>query len=215
MRKLSRIFLAVAGSCLMTPLLRAQGGPPMITDDPGTPGNGRYEINLAISFERNSSQLSLGSPEIDFNYGLGERIQLTLQTSPVILKRNGHGPTGGLGGSEAAVKWRFYDDEASGLRISTFPQIIFNVLQSSVRRGLADDGTRVQTPVEIAKKIGSFSVDAEAGPVASSVGRSEWLYGIVGAKTLNANTQLMAELHGEARMNLGREPTDRERRRSL
>lgn len=30
---------------------RAQGGPPMITDDPGTPGSGRFEINLAVALE--------------------------------------------------------------------------------------------------------------------------------------------------------------------
>ena len=28
-----------------------QGGPPMITDDPGTPGNGKWENNFAIIFE--------------------------------------------------------------------------------------------------------------------------------------------------------------------
>jgi hypothetical protein len=28
----------------------AQGGPPMITDDPGTPGNGKWENNFAIIF---------------------------------------------------------------------------------------------------------------------------------------------------------------------
>jgi hypothetical protein len=33
-----------------------QGGPPMITDDPGTPGPGKFEINLAIAFERRPSE---------------------------------------------------------------------------------------------------------------------------------------------------------------
>ncbi|MFT3792165.1 MAG: hypothetical protein QM741_14065 [Rudaea sp.] len=28
-------------------LAAAQGGPPLVTDDPGTPGNGKWEINLA------------------------------------------------------------------------------------------------------------------------------------------------------------------------
>ena len=27
-------------------LLHAQGGPPFITDDPGTPGNQHWEVNL-------------------------------------------------------------------------------------------------------------------------------------------------------------------------
>jgi hypothetical protein len=37
-----------------------------------------------------------------------------LQTAPVILKRRDQGPIGGLGGTEAALKWRFLDEEKAG-----------------------------------------------------------------------------------------------------
>jgi len=99
---------------------------------------------------------------------------------PVWLKRSDHGPIGGLGGTEAAVKWRFLDEESSGFDMSMFPRIIFNIQQSSARRGLAEDGTRFQIPFQIAKTFGRFHGDAEFGPVGISVGRSEWLYGMVG-----------------------------------
>ena len=118
-------------------------------------------------------------PAIDLNYGVGDHIQLTLQTAPVLLKRSGHGLIGGLGGTEAAVKWRFLDEATSGFDMSMFPRVIFNVAQSSVRRGLAEDGTRFQIPFQAAKAFGRLHVDAEFGPRASTVGRSEWLYGIV------------------------------------
>ena len=114
-------------------------------------------------------------PEIDLNYGVGEHIQLTLQTAPVLLKRSGHGLIGGIGGTEAAVKWRFLDEATSGFDMSMFPRVIFNVAQSSVRRGLAEDGTRFQIPFQAAKAFGRLHVDAEFGPRASTVGRSEWL----------------------------------------
>jgi hypothetical protein len=39
---------------------------------------------------------------------------------------------GGLGGTEAAVKWRFLDEEKSGFDVSMFPRVIFNITQSSV-----------------------------------------------------------------------------------
>src|SRR3954465_7441386 len=81
-----------------------QGGPPMITDDPGTPGNGKWENNFAIAFEHRSDETSYDLPSIDLNYGWGEHIQLTLQTAPVLVKRRGQGAIGGLGGTEAAVK---------------------------------------------------------------------------------------------------------------
>jgi len=179
----------------------AQGGPPMITDDPGTPGNGKWENNLAIIFEHRPNETSFDAPEIDLNYGVGEHIQLTLQNAPVLLKRSGHGLIGGLGSTEAAVKWRFLDEATSGLDMSMFPRVIFNIDQSSVRRGIAEDGTRFQIPFQAAKTFGRLHVDAEFGPRASTVGRSEWLYGIVCGFDLAKPTMLMAELHDELRMN--------------
>jgi hypothetical protein len=173
----------------------------MITDDPGTPGNGKWENNFAIIFEHRSDETSYDLPQLDLNYGVGEHIQLTLQTAPALLKRDGHGAIGGLGGTEAAVKWRMLDEETSGFDLSTFPRIIFNITQSSVRRGLAEDGTRFQIPFEIAKKFGPWHADAEFGPLVSTVGRSEWLYGIVGGFEATKTTMIMAELHGTSRTN--------------
>ena len=177
----------------------------MITDDPGTPGNGKWENNIAILLEHRPNEWSIETPQFDFNYGWGDHIQLTLQGGPVILKRADHGPVGGVSGTEAAVKWRFFDEEATGFAVSMFPRIIFNVLQSSVRHGIAEDGTRFQIPFEIAKTFGRFHADAEFGPVGISVGRSEWLYGIVGGYNVAKATMLMAELHGTSRMNFTRD----------
>src|SRR5438045_9635801 len=112
----------------------------MITDDPGTPGDRKWEINLAIAFEHRDGKTSLDLPAIDLNYGAGEHIQLTLQTAPVLLKREDHGPLGGLGATETAVKWRFLDEEKAGVDISMFPRVIFNIAQSSLLRGHAEDG---------------------------------------------------------------------------
>jgi hypothetical protein len=177
----------------------------MITDDPGTPGNGKWENNFAIIFEHRPNETSIDVPEIDLNYGVGEHIQLTLQNAPVLLKRSGHGLIGGLGSTEAAVKWRFLDEATSGLDMSMFPRVIFNVVQSSVRRGLAEDGTRFQIPFQLAKTFGRWHADVEVGPRASTVGRSDWLYGIVCGFDLAKPTMLMAELHDESRMNFSRD----------
>jgi hypothetical protein len=181
-----------------------QGGPPMITDDPGTPGNGKWENNFAIAFEHRPGETAYDVPAIDLNYGLGDQIQLTLQIAPVLLKPSGHGLIGGIGGTEAAVKWRFLHDVTSGFDASMFPRIIFNVSQSAVRRGLADDGTRFQIPFEAGKTFGRLHLNAEFGPRASTVGRSEWFDGIVGGVDLTKSTMLMAEVHDESRMNFSR-----------
>jgi hypothetical protein len=173
----------------------------MITDDPGTPGDGKFEINLALAFEHRPGETALDVPAIDFNYGVGDRIQLTLQTAPVLLKRDGHGAIGGLGGTEAAVKWRFVDDQRTGLTVSMFPRAIFNISQSAVRRGLAEDGTRFQFPIQIAKAFSGFDLNFEWGTLVSTVNPAQWLYGIVVGVDLSKPTAVMMELHGTSRTN--------------
>jgi hypothetical protein len=201
---LKKALLAAFAVCALgAGTARGQGGPPMITDDPGTPGDKKWEINLALAFDHRPGETAADFPAIDLNYGVGEHIQLTLQTAPVLLKREGHGLIGGLGGTEAAVKWRFLDQQQNGdgFDMSMFPRVIFNIVHSSPRRGLSDPGTRFQIPFQMAKTFGRWHADFEFGPHVSSVGRSEWLYGIVGSLDVSKTTLVMAELHGTSRMN--------------
>ena len=48
-QKWMQLALALVVTISFATALHAQGGPPMITDDPGTPGPGRWEINIAIA----------------------------------------------------------------------------------------------------------------------------------------------------------------------
>src|SRR5437868_13362219 len=115
MRGITTSGFALLITCALTARqAQAQGGPTMITDDPGTPGSGKWEINLAVAFEHRPGETSYDLPALDFNYGVGEHIQLTLQTAPVLLTRSGHGAVGGIDGTEAARKWRVADEEAVG-----------------------------------------------------------------------------------------------------
>lgn len=177
----------------------------MITDDPGTPGHGHWENNIAIAFEHRPYEWSIDAPGVDLNYGWGDHIQLTLQSSAALLKRNEHGLIGGVGGTEAAVKWRFLDEENSGVDLSMFPRILFNVSHSSVRRGLADDGTRFQIPFQAAKKFGRVDLDVEFGPLINSADRGEFISGIVAGTELSTTTSVMAEVHATSRMNFTRD----------
>ena len=49
----------------------------MITDDPGTPGNRKWEINLAAALEHRPGETLLDLPAIDLNYGVGENMRGT------------------------------------------------------------------------------------------------------------------------------------------
>src|SRR5689334_7895346 len=74
----SRCLRAVV---LMVPSLLAgsdafgAAGPPLVTDDPGTAEKGTWEINLASTYEERHGQSAAELPLLDFNYGLGERVQ--------------------------------------------------------------------------------------------------------------------------------------------
>ncbi len=80
MKLLKSLVLIVSSSLILpglsTRAVLAQGGPPLITDDPGTPGDGNWEINIAFTAEKRKTVRSYENPILDINYGLGDRIQL-------------------------------------------------------------------------------------------------------------------------------------------
>ena len=85
--------------------------------------------------------------------------------------------------------------------MSIFPRVIFNISQSAPRRGLAEDGTRFQIPLQFAKSFSGFDLDLEWGPLVGTVGRAQWLYGVVVAVDVSKTGAVMAELHGTSRTN--------------
>ncbi len=102
---------------LLTAAAHAQGGPPFRTDDPDTPGNQHWEINFGFVGDRNPTSGTYQVPDVDINYGLGDRIQLKYEI-PLALAETRAIPTdpstqsnviGGLGESQPGIKWRFYE----------------------------------------------------------------------------------------------------------
>jgi len=68
MRRLLRI-LSLSALFTLAALARAQGGPPFIGDDPGTPGNHHWEINFGWIANHNPGQSYYEIPDVDLNYG--------------------------------------------------------------------------------------------------------------------------------------------------
>jgi hypothetical protein len=111
------ILIAVA---LSATFAHAQGGPPFRTDDPDTPGNRNWEINIGLVGARNPGAGSYQLPDLDINYGLGDRIQLKYEI-PFALQETRPQPgtatdpatpglvVGGVGASYPGIKWRFYE----------------------------------------------------------------------------------------------------------
>jgi hypothetical protein len=172
-----------------------QGGPPMRTDDPGTPGNGNWEINTGLTTERRIDERVFEAPVLDINYGAGDRVQINFEI-PWVVRGTDTGPTqNGLGNSGVAVKWRFYQNEKRGLDVSMYPRFEFNNPTSSVRKGLADRGQRFLLPIEISKKVGPIQVNPEVGYWFTQNGPDLWLAGVCVGHQASQRLELLAEAY--------------------
>lgn len=174
----------------------AQGGPPLITDDPGTPGDGRWEINIAFTVEKRKTERSYESPILDINYGLGERIQLKYEVPWLVLDEHGERTKNGLGNSIIGVKWRFFDQDRQGIDMSVYPQLEFNNSDSSADRGLVDRGLEFVFPVQLQKSFGSISLNPELGYAFREYNDNEWIYGLALGYEASSNLELLAEISG-------------------
>src|ERR1019366_3927591 len=199
---MNRLLLTTTCGLLLAlsfaPALSAQGGPPMITDDPGTPGDGHWEVNTALTLERRSGERVAELPLLDINYGLGERVQLKYEASWLVEKVEGESSHSGVSNSLAGVKWRFYDAGEHGLAISTYPQIEFhNPGSRADERGLAEHGTMHLLPLEFQKDLGPVGVNWEIGREFHNKADDDvWIYGVAVGHAFGENYEVAAELHG-------------------
>jgi hypothetical protein len=141
----------------------AQGGPPLLTDDPGTPGNRNWEINIASTHFRSPRERAIEAPLLDINYGAGDRIQLKFETLHLFSSEAGAAYRNTMGNLLIGVKWRFFQQSnEKGWNISTYPQLELNNPFPQAL-GLVDRGPRFLLPVEITKVFGPVEVNFEGG----------------------------------------------------
>ena len=173
----------------------AQGGPPMLTDDPGTPGAGVLEINLSYIEQKTRLERLRSLPHVDFNYGLGEQIQLKYETSWLLSDApDGGGTKSGLDNSLLGVKWRFLDQDRSGLDMSVYPQLQVENFTGSVSRGIAEPGPNLFLPVELARDFGKVKLVGEVGYQYFHAREDEWVVGVLGAMQASEKLEVMAEV---------------------
>src|SRR5271163_5105021 len=103
-------FVCVFAAALsLSSAARAQGGPPYLTNDPGTPGNANWEINLGSMQTIARGAAAYQVPQIDLNFGVGSRIQLTYEVPYVLQTGVGKQTQSGWSNAYPGVKWRFLD----------------------------------------------------------------------------------------------------------
>ena len=177
----------------------AQAGPPLLTNDPGTPGPKEWEINLGVQpvLRQGVSQIQL--PQLDINYGVGERIQLTVEVPYVIQSTNTPNLQTGWANAFTGVKWRFLDNW-HGWNVSTFPQLETGGPQGSVKNGIAGSGNRLLVPLEVQKNWGPMEFDFEAGYFFPFQGHDERILGFAAGHQFNKKFELIGEVYNDYAM---------------
>ena len=171
MRRFIQLFLLFVPLVGAT-LAPAQGGPPFITDDPGTPGNRQWEINVGFVGSHNPAHSSYQSPNLDINYGWGDRIQLMFSPYLAAATDENNTTRAGLGETVFGVKWRYFEhhsagqhksDENMNFSLGTYPQVTINNPTSTVRRGIVEPGPQYYLPAEFTAKWGPIDFNGEVG----------------------------------------------------
>jgi hypothetical protein len=140
----------------------ASAGPPLQTDDPDTPGDGKWEINFATELERRDETWTW-VPLLDINYGLGERGQLKIKPRGIVLDELGKSARSGAGNLQMGLKWRFVDEAKHGFAVSIYPQVDLNPPTESHTRGLVDEGSDFVLPVQLGRTLGDAKLYGEIG----------------------------------------------------
>ncbi|NOT47556.1 MAG: hypothetical protein HOP17_07370 [Acidobacteria bacterium] len=190
------IFLALLAAIFFVQGTKAQGGPPMITDDTGTVPKGHWEINTAFTWERTADGRMFGTPLLDVNYGLSRNTQLKVEIPWIVLNRNGERSINGAGNTSVAVRWRFRDErEHHRVALSIYPAFEFNTSHSSVRRGIVDKGPEFLMPLQIQTQIGKYGINGDVG-YRFKRGTDEIIYGFVVGRTFREKFDVLGEIHG-------------------
>jgi hypothetical protein len=175
----------------------AQGGPPYLTNDPGTPGHLNWEVNLAYIPFLYPAQSVSHTPDLDINFGVGDRIQLTYENAWVRVRNPPSPAEYGLGQSNFGAKWRFRDGGESGLSVSTFPQAFVNNPNHSVRRGITPASNSFLLPFEFSRKLGPIDLDCEVGYLFVRGAPDGWLSGVVVGHDFTRKLELDAEFYSQ------------------
>ena len=184
---------------------RAQGGPPFITDDPGTPGNRHWEINFGWIANHNPGNAYYETPDIDMNYGWGDRIQLKYELPAAAATDEHNTSRAGLGESLLGVKWRYFEYHTPGqpktddnmiFSFGTYPQASINNPTGAVRRGIVENGPQYYLPVEATAKWGPIDFNGEVGHwFGNKLVPSRWGRGLIAGHEFSQHFELYGEIY--------------------
>ncbi|MBC7661576.1 MAG: hypothetical protein H7249_17910 [Chitinophagaceae bacterium] len=130
--------------------------PPLIIDDPGTPGCNRFEINVTFDGDYTKGEKHFEAPLLDLNYGIGDNVQLKFEVPELLDKaETAHSL---VGDPKLGIKYMFFQDESREMQAAFYPQIETRTVKS-------ERGSEITLPILFTEEIGKV----ERGPVVFNI----------------------------------------------
>lgn len=188
---------------LDAPEAQAQGGPPMFTEGTGLLNGGQWEVNVATSTEPGDSARLYVSPLVDVNYGLSDRVAVSL-TWPYLVRNAAPEPTdAALGRPEIGVKVLAIDRR---VRVSTYPILCLRPYPGSSTSWVSDQ-TALILPVQASTEVGPVTVSSELAYQVTANEANTWAYGATIGRPLTPGLTAIAEVRSTATGSLSPEAT--------
>jgi len=158
--------LGAAGLAIICSMLsagEASAGPPFRTDDPVPVAYGHYELYTAAIGTHVKGDTSGGLPNVELTYGLIPNGQLQIGGEVAFDSPAGEPTQFGYGDTELSFKYRFIEEQKSGLtpQIAIFPAIFFPT--GNQRRGLGAGHASVFLPIWAQKSFGEWTTYGGGG----------------------------------------------------
>jgi len=122
MSQLRKISLALIYILQFSKIQAQGGGPPMLTDDPGTRDVGHWEINTSVNSQLTKNSSKVAIPYVDANYGATSRVQLKIEAPFLITFGSQQHSFSKFGDPLLGVKYRFMDEDKHFISVSVYPQ---------------------------------------------------------------------------------------------
>jgi len=176
----------IVSGLVMASSLPARAGFPFNTDDPGTQGTGKIELDLFVQYSRFATGSSGSMPGVSFAYGVTDNFDVTLGVPIAMAQTNGVGTKLGIGDASTGFKWRLIDEDTNGWvpSFAIAPTVFWP--SGSQARGTGLGYIRGYIPVWFGKTFGDLSVFTGGGininqGTIDGVSQRNWWYAGLGA----------------------------------
>ena len=185
------LFYCISIIVLFSESINAQSSPPLLLNDPGTPGAGKWEINVMTSLEHSAVNDEWQILIFDINYGLGDRSQITVALPYIVDRDRGIRVWLGYDGVEFGFKYRFLDKSEFLNSDFSFNPKVYSPFKT-------EEGSEFILPLEWHRTWSNVGLTAEIGHVWVQGESNRWEGG-VGIAIFFERVQLFGEWHTSVR----------------